>query len=79
KLVEKMAPFLVAVNLNGMKDGGPQIFPLGKGDHEKEMIQILQKHGFNGPYGILGHKEDADVKLILQENLQGYYELFSSN
>ncbi|MCB0688106.1 MAG: AP endonuclease, partial [Saprospiraceae bacterium] len=49
KLVEKMAPFLVAVNLNGMKDGGPQIFPLGKGDHEKEMIQILQKHGFNGP------------------------------
>lgn len=78
-LVKVMAPFLVAVNLNGMKKGGPQIYPLGQGDDEAEMIQILLDSGFKGPFGILGHKEDADVKLILQENLNGYNKLFGKN
>lgn len=77
-LAQKMAPYLVAVNLNGMKDGGPQIYPLGQGDHEQEMISLLEKAGFHGPWGILGHKEEADVKIILRENLDGFHQLFTS-
>ena len=79
KMAKMMEPFLVAVNLNGMKRGGPQIYPLGQGDDEKAMIDILLAAGYDGPFGILGHKEDADVKLILQENLRGYHQLFGKN
>ena len=59
--------------------GGPQIYPLGQGDDEKAMIDILIAAGYKGPFGILGHKEDADVKLILEENLEGYHQLFGKN
>jgi len=75
KMAQMMEPFLVAVNLNGMKRGGPQIYPLGQGDDEKLMLDILLEVGYKGPFGILGHKEDADVKLILEENLKGYRQL----
>ncbi|MFA7491535.1 MAG: TIM barrel protein [Mariniphaga sp.] len=74
--VKKMTPFLWAVNLNGMNSEGPKILPLGEGSREKEMIDILEKNGFHGPYGILGHIPDADVKLILQENLNGLKTIF---
>ncbi len=77
KLAKMMVPYLVAVNLNGMKRGGPQILPLGHGDYEAKMIKILTDAGYKGPYGILGHKEEADVKMILEENLTGYHRLFS--
>jgi sugar phosphate isomerase/epimerase len=77
ELAKMMVPYLVAVNLNGMKTGGPQIYPLGQGEHEAKMIKILTDAGYEGPYGILGHKEEADVKMILEENLSGYRRLFS--
>jgi len=70
-LVKEMTPYLWAVNLNGMKVGGPKILPLGKGDLEQGMIQLLKNEGYEGPWGILGHVETADVKLILEENLTG--------
>ena len=43
----------------------------GSGDLEKTMIGVLEKQGFHGPYGILGHIEDADVKIVLEGNLEG--------
>ena len=70
-LVKAMRPHLSAVNLNGMKKNGEKIMPLGSGDREKEMILILQQAGFKGPWGILGHVENVDVKTILEQNLQG--------
>ena len=69
--VEHMAPYLWAVNLNGMTEEGPKILPIGEGDLENTMIKILEREGFNGPYGILGHVEEADVKVVLQRNLDG--------
>ncbi len=74
-LVKLMKPYLWAVNLNGMKADGPKILPIGKGDKEQEMIQLLKDEGFNGPWGVLGHVETADVKLILEENLAGLRSL----
>lgn len=70
-LVKTMKPYLWAVNLNGMKAAGPKILPIGKGDLEQGMIQLLKDEGFEGPWGVLGHVETADVKVILEENLAG--------
>lgn len=70
-IVESMLPYLWAVNLNGLKKGGPKILPIGEGDHEASMLKILQEHGYEGPFGILGHVEDADVREILKKNLSG--------
>jgi hypothetical protein len=74
-LVELMLPYLWAVNLNGMREEGPKILPIGEGDFEDTMIDILDCNGFDGPYGILGHVEDADVKVVLQRNLTGLRDM----
>ena len=67
----QLEPHLVALNLNGMRSDGPQIETLGKGDREREMIDIIFKSGWRGPVGIIGHKRSEDVKLTLQANLDG--------
>lgn len=74
-LLEKMMPYLNTVNLNGMREGGPMILPLGTGDRELEMIKALKASGFNGSIGILGHVEEADVEVILKQNLEGLKSL----
>ena len=74
-LVDAMMPYLWAVNLNGMKVEGPKILPIGSGDREGDMIKMLKEKGFNGPFGILGHVDDADVKVILEKNLEGLRSL----
>ena len=67
----QLKPHLVALNLNGMRSDGPQIETLGKGDREREMIDIIFKSGWRGPVGIIGHKRSEDVKPTLQANLDG--------
>jgi len=76
-LIKQIAPYLSAVNLNGMKKG-EKIYPLGKGAYEKEMILTLRENGFEGPWGILGHVENTDVKIILEENRNGLNNLFKN-
>jgi sugar phosphate isomerase/epimerase len=71
QLVKLMLPHLWAVNLNGMNAGGPKILPIGSGDKEAEMLAILKANGYTGPFGILGHVDNADVEKILKENLEG--------
>jgi hypothetical protein len=70
-LVDEMVPYLWAVNLNGMREEGPKILPIGSGDQEKTMLNVLKDKGFSGPFGILGHVEDADVRMVLEGNLNG--------
>lgn len=36
-----------------------------------EMIRTLKDSGFDGPWGILGHVENADAKEILEQNIRG--------
>jgi sugar phosphate isomerase/epimerase len=76
--VSAMGPYLVAVNINGMKVPGPQILPVGDGDQEKGMLGILLKSGYKGPIGILGHIETEDVELVLKRNLEGLRRLEKS-
>lgn len=71
ELVSIMKSHLWAVNLNGMNVGGPKILSLGSGESEADMLSLLKSSGFTGPFGILGHVEDADVELILKQNLEG--------
>jgi hypothetical protein len=74
-LLNNMLPYLSTVNLNGMSEQGPMILPLGQGDKELEMLTTLKASGFSGSIGILGHVEDADVRIILQQNLDGLKSL----
>ncbi len=78
EMVKNMMPHLWAVNLNGMNPAGPKILPIGSGEKEAEMIAVLKNNGFNGPFGILGHIEDADVEKVLQGNLEGLKKVMSS-
>jgi len=70
-LVKTMRPYLWVVNLNGMRPEGPKILPFGTGTHERKMLQAVLDSGFTGPFGVLGHVDDADVEVILRGNLQG--------
>ena len=75
EMVAKMYPHLWAVNLNGMQADGPKILEIGQGTEEAKMIKILNDAGYKGPWGILGHKMEADVKLVLKGNLEGLVSL----
>jgi sugar phosphate isomerase/epimerase len=73
-----MKPYLLAINLNGMsRDGertGRQILPLGQGELDLKLLNILSQNGWRGPIGLLNHtSEDAEVRL--QENLTGLRRL----
>jgi len=74
-LLERMRPYLTAININGMNPGGPKIVPIGQGSHEREMLHLVRASGYAGPIGVLGHVDDADVEMILKRNLEGLRQL----
>lgn len=77
ELVTEMLPYLWTVNINGMEKDGSKILTLGEGDYEKEMIETLFDQGYDGPIGILGHVDTADVKEILKANIKGLKEMYA--
>lgn len=67
-----MKPYLHCLNLNGMKLGAEfKILPLSQGEHELEMLRTLIASKYEGPIGILDHRQEVDSKVALQENLDG--------
>ncbi len=67
-----MKPYLLCLNLNGMNEGAqPKIMPIGSGQHEKAMMETIQKSGYTGPVGILDHRGDLDAEESLKQNLEG--------
>lgn len=78
KLVRQMKPYLLAVNLNGMRKEGPKILPIGQGNKEKEMLKILKDSGYQGSLGIIGHTEGEDVRVVLARNLSGLRSILKS-
>jgi sugar phosphate isomerase/epimerase len=76
ELFAKMLPYLYAVNLNGMRDGGePKILDIGKGEREREMILVVKKSSYRGPIGILNHREELDAEVGLRGNIEGLKNL----
>lgn len=73
-LLEQMKPYLLCLNLNGMtRDGdqvGKKILPLGTGDLDPDLFELVAKSGYTGPIGILGHT-DGDAETTLLDNLDG--------
>jgi hypothetical protein len=74
KLLEAMKPRLLALNLNGMEDGGDRkgrkILPIGAGARDRELLKRIRESGWRGPVGVLGHTMD-DAELRLLDNLDG--------
>lgn len=74
RLLKKMLPHLLALNLNGtMKDGeklGKKILPLGAGELDLKLLKTIAESGYTGRIGILGHTQD-DAEERLRDNLDG--------
>ena len=74
ELLQKMKPYLLCFNLNGMVDDGERrgqkILQLSMGDLDLKLLKIVKESGYTGPIGILGHtQDDADARL--HDNLDG--------
>ncbi len=75
EICDAMIPHLWAVNLSGVKKGDTSIFTIGEGDYEEKMLNAILEKGYDGPFGILGHKSDEDVATVLKGNLTGLLSL----
>jgi sugar phosphate isomerase/epimerase len=73
-LLQQMKPHLVALNVNGtFRDGekrGLKIVPLGQGDLDLKLLNVIKDSGWRGPIGILNHT-DEDAEGRLKDNLEG--------
>jgi len=74
KVLPRMLPHLLCLNLNGMDINGEakgrKILPLGVGTQDVKVLRIIRASGYNGPVGILNHtNEDAEGRL--RDNLDG--------
>lgn len=72
KQLTLLKPYLLCLNLNGMNDNAnPKILPVGSGQHDAEMLKIILKSGYDGPVGIIDHRETIDAEESLRQNLDG--------
>jgi sugar phosphate isomerase/epimerase len=71
KIFPQMVPYLMAVNINGMRKDGPIVLPVGQGDREAELLRVIARSKYRGPIGILGHREKEDAEVALRQNLDG--------
>ncbi len=70
-----MKPYLMCLNLNGTTVGGPKILPLGEGERDCEILNWIKQSQYDGPIGILDHRDDVDAKESLRQNLDGLKRL----
>ena len=77
----RMKPYLLCLNINGMDDaatvaaGHNKILPVGSGKHERELLKQVKASGYDGPIGILDHRERLDAEESLRQNLDGLNRL----
>ena len=78
-----MQPYLLCLNLNGMSDAKfvnektleNKILTIGSGANEKRMIEIVLKAGYEGPIGVIDHRNELDSEIALQDNIKGLEKL----
>lgn len=59
-----------------MNEGAnPKILPLGKGAHEKKLLEVIADSDYRGPIGILDHRPEIDAEQSLRENIGGLQTL----
>lgn len=71
----RMTPYLFCVNLNGMTVGGAKILPLGQGERDLEILQMIAESDYRGPIGLLDHRGELDAEESLKQNLDGLKRL----
>ena len=79
KSIALLKPYLLCLNLNGMNDNAmPKIVPIGDGKHEAAMIRDVIESGYDGPVGILDHRNEIDAEESLRENIDGLESLLKN-
>lgn len=59
----KMMPYVIAVNISGMRWEGDIVYP-SQGDSELEMMRVIENSGWHGPVGLIAEKGgDAEITL----------------
>jgi hypothetical protein len=72
EVLAMMKPYLWCLNLNGMNaNEDPKILPVGSGEHDRMMLDVIRKSGYSGPIGILDHRVELDAEESLRQNLDG--------
>jgi hypothetical protein len=86
---EKIKPYLLCLNLNGMVslplDRGVEgkepkkdkILTIGRGAEEGRLIESVIRIGYDGPIGILDHRNETDSAETLRENIEGLTNLLA--
>ena len=68
----KILPHLLAINLTGLKGGYPAtVVPVGEGNIETKMINIIWKSSYTGPIGIINENFAPDAEDGLKLNMEG--------
>lgn len=75
ELMKLMKPHLLCLTINGMKQGGPKILPVGQGDNDRALLEVIRGSGYVGPIAIINHREDVDAEVGLRQNIDGLKEL----
>ena len=76
RALKSMSPYLMCLNLNGMTVGGPKILPLVEGKLDQKILQWILDVNYQGPIGILDHRNELDARESLQQNLNGLQEVW---
>jgi len=74
-LMPLMKSRLMCLTINGMKQGGPMVLPVGQGDDDLALLKIIRDSGYTGPISILNHREEVDAEQGLRENIEGLKKL----
>jgi len=72
-----MVPYLLCVNLNGMAVDGEKILPLGDGDNDLALLNLVVDSDYSGPVGLLDHRPEMDAEESLRQNLDGLQRLLT--
>jgi sugar phosphate isomerase/epimerase len=73
-LFKRIQPYLIAVNLNGMRADTtqyPGVRYIGSDESELAMIRVVEASGWRGPVGIIHERGNLDAAEGLKGNLQG--------
>jgi len=73
-LFKRIEPYLLAVNLNGMKAATTQYSTvrfIGSDESELAMIRVVAASGWRGPIGVIHERPTLDAAEGIKGNLQG--------
>lgn len=76
-LMPLMKSRLLCLTINGMKRGGPEILPVGRGDDDLSLLKTIRDSGYTGPIAILNHRHEVDAEQGLRENIDGLKKLLA--